>query len=146
MSRRARGRPAQPDKPGEISHPGCKQDRSTRRPLALLQMREHIESFQSEDIHIYFTPRPVDAFAIRWPGRDSGEIHTAPIRSALSYATALHELGHILGRFQHSRRQKIREHWAWEWARKNALLWTPAMERHANDALTHLRPAREGDQ
>jgi hypothetical protein len=63
------------------------------------------------------------------------EIQLAPIRSVVSYATALHELGHIWGRHQRSRSQAIRERWAWEWARRNALDWTPAMELCAVKAL-----------
>jgi hypothetical protein len=63
------------------------------------------------------------------------EIWLAPIRSSISYATALHEFGHILGRHQKSRNELVRERWAWEWARRSALYWTPAMERHASKAL-----------
>jgi hypothetical protein len=28
-----------------------------------------------------------------------------------------------------------RERWAWDWPRKNALIWTDAMERHAAASL-----------
>jgi hypothetical protein len=67
------------------------------------------------------------------------EIFTAPIRSAVSYATALHEIGHHLGCHQLSPVKLTRERWAWQWARDNALIWTAAMERHATWALaTHL--------
>jgi hypothetical protein len=63
------------------------------------------------------------------------EIQLAPIRSTVSYATALHEIGHIKGRYQRSRSVMVRERWAWEWARQNALCWTPAMERSATASL-----------
>jgi hypothetical protein len=57
------------------------------------------------------------------------EIWTPRIRSANSYATALHELGHCLGRYQRSRSVLVLERWAWRWARENALVWTDPMER-----------------
>lgn len=64
------------------------------------------------------------------------ELIRAPrIKSAVDYATAMHELGHIRGRNQRSRHQIVRERWAWEWARRNALMWTPRMERHAIKSL-----------
>jgi hypothetical protein len=67
--------------------------------------------------------------------RELEEIHIAPVRSRLSYATALHEIGHVLGRHQTSRRSMVREVHAWQWARRHALVWTPAMERYAAEAL-----------
>jgi hypothetical protein len=57
------------------------------------------------------------------------------IRSALSYATALHELGHVFGRYQKSRNRLVCERWAWGWARHNAIVWTLAMERCAKASL-----------
>jgi len=63
------------------------------------------------------------------------EIITAPIRSVISYAVALHEIGHYLGRYQRSARTITRETWAWEWARQNALIWTLAMERRTINDL-----------
>jgi hypothetical protein len=65
------------------------------------------------------------------------EIEVPPIRSARSYATALHEIRHILGRHQVSNVILVRERWAWQWARRNALEWTPAMERHARWCLEY---------
>jgi hypothetical protein len=64
--------------------------------------------------------------------RDGGadEVRTSPIRSAISYATALHEIGHILGRYQDSRRSLVRERWAWQWARETLLAhprWSAAL-------------------
>jgi len=65
------------------------------------------------------------AYAIR----EVQEICIPPIKSPVSYATAMHEIGHILGHHQNSKRVLTREHWAWDWARSNALFWTAAMER-----------------
>ncbi len=74
------------------------------------------------------------------PAHDIAEIHTTPIRSAISYASALHEIGHVLGRHQNSRRIMVREVWAWRWARAHAMTWTPAMERSRQNALAWYAP------
>jgi hypothetical protein len=47
-----------------------------------------------------------------WASREWPEIHTAPVRSAISYAIVLHEIGHIVGRYQKSRDVLVREKWA----------------------------------
>jgi hypothetical protein len=33
----------------------------------------------------------------------------------------------------------VREQWAWCWARANALVWTPAMERCATKAMHYIK-------
>ena len=63
------------------------------------------------------------------------EIQTPEIRGPVSYATALHELGHMFGRYQRSRPSLTRERWAWDWPRRHALIWTPATERTAAACL-----------
>lgn len=65
----------------------------------------------------------------------SEEIYIAPIRSVLSYAVALHELGHQLGPYQGSLRVLVRERAAWKWARRNALLWLPRMQARAKASI-----------
>jgi hypothetical protein len=40
------------------------------------------------------------------------EIHLSKIQSPLDYATCLHELGHVAGRYQNCRYSRTREHWA----------------------------------
>jgi hypothetical protein len=67
------------------------------------------------------------------------EIHTAPVRGPVSYGTAMHEVGHLLGRYRKSRRVIVREEAAWLWAQAHALVWTPAMERHARRRLDWYR-------
>ena len=57
------------------------------------------------------------------------------VRSAKTYATALHEVGHILGAHQRSRSVMVRERWAWRWAKRNARMWTPTMERSMSSCL-----------
>jgi hypothetical protein len=51
-----------------------------------------------------------------------------PVNSEVSYATALHEIGHILGGDQQSRFLVVQERGAWDWAQQHALTWTPAMK------------------
>src|SRR6516165_12497804 len=65
------------------------------------------------------------------------EIWIRPVRSPRAYAVALHEIGHILGRYQLSRATLVRERHAWDWARRNGLRWTPEMRRHADRCLEH---------
>jgi hypothetical protein len=71
------------------------------------------------------------------------EVVIPPVKSAISYATALHEIGHILGRHQQSAVTMARERWAWRWAQKNALVWKPAMERNRLASLARYRQRRE---
>lgn len=64
-----------------------------------------------------------------------------PVKSAVTYAVGLHELGHVLGPWQ-SRRRLSAEVGAWVWAEENALVWTPRMAEVARDALrNYLRYA-----
>ena len=63
------------------------------------------------------------------------EVFIQPIRGAVSYATALHELGHCLGRYQDSKSVIVAERWAWRWAKRNALVWTSGMERSMAGAM-----------
>jgi hypothetical protein len=57
------------------------------------------------------------------------EIWIPQIKSSISYAFALHEIGHIRGRHQTSRSHMVCERDAWAWAKAHALIWTEAMER-----------------
>ena len=123
------------------------------RPLIHVEdMRRHIEALLAP----YTRPRLDDAIQVYWDRRTAKahvlcdpyngnviEIQLAPIRSAISYATALHEIGHMLGRHQRSRNRVVRERWAWEWARRNALCWRPTMEKTAATSLAwYARRAR----
>jgi hypothetical protein len=63
------------------------------------------------------------------------EVCIPHIKSPIAYATALHEIGHILGRHQQSKDSMVRERWAWQWAKRNALIWTPVMDQHAVTSL-----------
>lgn len=59
-----------------------------------------------------------------------------PITNAVWYAIALHELGHHLSKAQQWLYPRYRlERDAWQWARANALQWTPAMNKVARVCL-----------
>lgn len=84
--------------------------------------------------------RPSQSRGVVDPAHEIAEIHTPPIRSAISYAAALHEVGHVLGQHQHSQRIMVREGWAWRWARAHAMIWTPRMEHSRQEALAWYAP------
>lgn len=65
--------------------------------------------------------------------RKTKRISIAPVRSGITYAVALHEIGHILGRSP--ARRLDREAAAWTWARANAIEWTPTMEAKMKSSL-----------
>jgi len=117
---------------------GAERQRRRRVRLAKItldDMWQHAERLCAEhDIVWQLTRRKACAL------REFQEIMAPPIRGAVSYATVLHEIGHILGRHQQSRHVMILESWAWRWARENALVWTPSMERCARKSLEWYAP------
>lgn len=55
-------------------------------------------------------------------------IKIRPVKTAITYAIALHEIGHILGPRQTGKNTRLdKEVGAWEWAEANAIEWTDAM-------------------
>lgn len=63
-------------------------------------------------------------------------IQIRPTKNTGYYVSALHELGHILGRFQSWEKSRLtRELWAWVWARQNALVWTETADRIMRQAM-----------
>ena len=103
----------------------------------LVDMRRHVEDLVAS------LSRADDQIEVHWIGRprraraapEIGVIWIPRVHTEISYATALHEVGHFYGRHQRSRRALMRERAAWDWARRNAKKWTPRMERHAQKAL-----------
>ena len=87
--------------------------------IPVADMVDHVErlcrSHEPDPIALYYS-RGRKAYALR----DPDEIFVAPIKSVITYAVALHEIGHIKGRYQLSWRCIVRERWAWEWAKRNA--------------------------
>jgi len=103
-------------------------------------LRQHIQELcERWEINIEWCDRPSRS----WGGRELDLICIAPVRSAISYATALHEIGHVMGRHQGSRSTIVRERWAWHWAKANALsLWTPRMQQAMCGSLTWYEKRR----
>lgn len=51
----------------------------------------------------------------------------------MTYAIALHEIGHVLGEQRGRRVEK--EVQAWDWAKAHAIIWTPRMEQTKRGCL-----------
>ena len=95
------------------------------------RMRSHIETLLIEhDINLHPTAmRPINAWA-----RPGKRLVALPvIKSELSYAVALHEIGHILTdqRYPSNLTREM------DWARQHALGWTPRMDREAINGIVH---------
>ena len=96
------------------------------------EMVAHVTTLcESHGVDMRCCQRSTQSFALR----EFAEITIAPVKSAISYATALHEIGHILGPNQGSSCSLVRERGAWKWAEQNALIWTPRMQRHLDLSL-----------
>ncbi len=65
--------------------------------------------------------------------RRSRKVSIRPVKTAITYAVALHEIGHILGK--NPRLRLDQELAAWAWAKSTALFWTPVMEAKMNKCL-----------
>jgi hypothetical protein len=95
-------------------------------------MREHVERVtETHGITVRYIERGGRSWC-EWCGK---VVQFPRVRSALDYVTALHELGHALSEHGLHPDVMTRERAAWEWARKNALTWTPEMERDAISSL-----------
>ena len=77
-----------------------------------------------EDIEIEWRDRLNRSLA--W--RRRRKIRIRPVKTAITYAVALHEIGHILGPRQNGTRLD-KEVGAWEWAMANAIEWTDTMSQ-----------------
>ncbi len=65
-------------------------------------------------------------------------IHTNPIESEIDYATALHELGHVVCCHAYFQTRAWKEVLAWTWAKTEARIWTLGLERFMDWCLhTH---------
>jgi hypothetical protein len=95
-------------------------------------MHEHVTALIDKHQIVHYQTRSTTR---AWSLREAEEIHTPPVKTWKSYITALHEIGHLLGRHQLSPHVMVRERWAWRWARQHALVWAPWMERYAEESL-----------
>jgi antirestriction protein ArdC len=102
--------------------------------MTLTEMQRHIASLcEATEILVSYGAQKA------WGSYQLREIYVPHVKSARSYATALHEIGHILGRHQTSEVVLVRERWAWEWARRNAIEWTSVMQRHSEWCLEYYK-------
>jgi hypothetical protein len=124
-----------------------------KHKVSVAQMAAHIQELLVEsgsgfDLTVWRCDRLSEANADK-----RGRTITVPhVKSVLSYVTCLHEIGHLRGQNQESHYVMEREAGAWDYAKANALVWTPGMERDRVDSLTgynarhkeiDARPARE---
>lgn len=66
-------------------------------------------------------------------------IRIRPVKSAITYAIALHEIGHILGHGNGLKRLE-KEALAWQWAKDNAIEWRKPMKQAMKKRLlSYLR-------
>ena len=91
-----------------------------------------------DDLHQHVLDLAAD-LEIKWrdwrteADTETRTVYLHPITSERAYASALHEIGHIrTGRFDD---ELTEERKAWEWARRNALVWTPTMQREADSCM-----------
>ncbi len=110
----------------------------TIKSTTVAEMRAHVEAVLAPMVG-----RPDDALIVHTvkicrQARaciEVNEIWITEITSEISYATVLHEIGHLRGRHGWSRRVLTRERDAWRWAKAHALVWTAAMERDCRSNL-----------
>ena len=96
-------------------------------------MRAQVFELCSDNfIHVLFQRYPKKAQAVI----NDRVILISPIKSTITYITALHELGHFLSKRSLTTKDDLAsEAYAWQWAQKTAILWTPVAERHKNTCL-----------
>jgi hypothetical protein len=104
----------------------------------IARMRRHIADLvERYDIHCQCCRNSTQARSSRlhW------SIRILRITDPVAYAVGLHEIGHLLGRYQDERnRTMTREVWAWKWAQATAFTWTAEMQEDKHSALEWYRP------
>jgi hypothetical protein len=114
------------DQAGGLNLEATAPRKKAKQMTTVLEMGQHILDLCAEHkIYISWCPRPSQASG----SLDDRAIDIAPTKSPISYACALHEIGHVLDRHQKSNDFMVCERGAWRWAKANALAWTPAMDR-----------------
>jgi hypothetical protein len=99
--------------------------------------QQHIDSLASE--HGVEVAYSSNASGRAW--RRTRRVRTPEIKSAVTYALALHEFGHVVG-YQRGLRIDL-EAQAWRWAEANAIEWTEPMIRKAGRCIASYLKACE---
>lgn len=101
--------------------------------LPLPKMRLHVFDLCSDnhiDIQFVKYHQPVEAYI------DCRLICILPIKSTISYVSALHEIGHILDTRSTSAVDCLsKEAYAWLWAEENAVVWNATAKRQRDTCL-----------
>jgi len=105
-------------------------------PVKRIDMALHIQQICAENgIKVQYQSMN-DEVPRYWAQPRTRTIQIRPTKNTGYYVSALHELGHILGRFQSWEKSRLtRELWAWVWARQNALVWTLTADRIMRQAM-----------
>ena len=75
--------------------------------------------------------------------RKKRTIAIRPVKTSITYAIALHEIGHILGTYPKLRLEK--ELAAWSWAKENSIEWTMSMQNVMDRCMkSYIDKAKRG--
>ena len=109
------------------------QDRKIRR----IDMALHIQELCAVN-HISVSYQPLSADIPNYYANPRKKhIHIRPTKNTGFYVSALHEIGHILGKNQtYDNTVKEREIGAWIWAMLQAIVWTDTADRVMSKALS----------
>ena len=101
------------------------------RPLVKrIDMALHVQEICARhDIKVRYQPLG-DLMPRYVCNRREKTITIRPTKNTGHYVSALHEIGHLLGKYQHGSSIRLtQELYAWIWAYENGLLWTETAER-----------------
>ena len=99
-----------------------------------IDMAMHVQELCAQyDIKVKYQSLEADVPRY-WASPHQRTICIRPTKNTGYYVSALHEIGHIVGKFQ-DRSRLTSELWAWVWARQNALVWTDTAERIMRQAM-----------
>ena len=120
------------------------QDRKIRR----IDMALHIQELCAVN-HISVSYQPLSADIPNYYANPRKKhIHIRPTKNTGFYVSALHEIGHILGKNQtYDNTVKEREIGAWIWAMFQAIVWTDTADRVMSRALSSYGVSKkEGEE
>ena len=99
-----------------------------------IEMALHVQELcANHKIQVIYQPLK-DATPRYYANQKTRTICIRPTKNTGFYVSALHEIGHILGKFQ-DRSLLTKELWAWVWAREHSLVWTDTADRIMRRAM-----------